>query len=480
MMLMRGNEASTNNELVDMLQSTGQLRNAACCAAFRAVDRSKFWVESAGSIAFADMPLRHGRLHISAPHIYAKALESMLPLENGMSFLNIGSGTGYFSSIVAELLGKTAIHDGVDIWPETVAHAKQRCSQNGNHHINFTVGNVYNLDVDQGMRYDRIYLGACANARSKYLYRLLEVGGILIGPFQAGRSQELRKVVRCSETHFTYEVLSSVQFASLVEPPTSPLSLSGLMMREASPPSIVEEDGVATEGARLTGTPGLPGVPFTFVLREPSWTPSQSWLYPSSFRDTISCVLMGRPEQQEALYLPPEIWVKHIFPMCSRRWFEKQKQEHHIVSQARVLSALKKTMSALNLVQSLKVVSRVWSTVSSPHQQPLENPPQATRRSRLLFEALGDGPDHLVGPGSPDDPDDVFEDSPGLLASLLEAEARANRGEPRGARLSWPRFGSCLSMRSTSRRCQRVASQCAAFSRSLVRCFSAFILLGAR
>ena len=52
--------------------------------------------------------------------------------------------------------------------------------------------------------YDRIYIGACANSRSKYLYRrlssvftlvcpslnlkhgrLLEVGGVLIGPFQA-------------------------------------------------------------------------------------------------------------------------------------------------------------------------------------------------------------------------------------------------------------------------------------------------------
>merc|ERR1719284_1365906 len=144
-----------------------------------------------------------------------------------MSFLNVGSGTGYFSSVVAELCGPDAVSDGIDIWPETVAHARECCHQLGKDHITFTEGNVYQLDVEQGMRYDRIYLGACASAKSKYLYRLLEVGGILIGPFQAGHMQQLRRVVRRTEAHFSVQVLNSVQFTSLVEPsPVPPPSAS--------------------------------------------------------------------------------------------------------------------------------------------------------------------------------------------------------------------------------------------------------------
>merc|ERR1719478_35826 len=210
--------------MVQELEDSGTLTTPACVAAFQAVDRQHFWVPGGAELAYADMPLRHGRLHQSAPHIYARALESLMPLKPGMSFLNVGSGTGYFSSIISELCGADAISDGIDIWPETIAHARECCQRLDKEHITFTEGNVYQLDVEQGMRYDRIYLGACANAKSKYLYRLLEVGGILVGPFQAGHMQQLRRVVRRTEAHFGVEVLNSVQFTMLVEPPAPILS----------------------------------------------------------------------------------------------------------------------------------------------------------------------------------------------------------------------------------------------------------------
>ncbi|CAE7208160.1 PCMTD1, partial [Symbiodinium pilosum] len=82
-----------------------------------------------------------------------------MPLKPGMSFLNIGSGTGYFSCLVAEVVGECGVNDGLELWPENVAHAQERCLSLGKHHIEFNVGNVYQLDVNLGMRYDRIYAG---------------------------------------------------------------------------------------------------------------------------------------------------------------------------------------------------------------------------------------------------------------------------------------------------------------------------------
>jgi len=385
-----------------------------------------------------------------------------------MSFLNIGSGTGYFSSIVSELLGKSAVHDGVDIWPDTVAHAQERCQKQGNDHIKFTIGNVYNLDVDQGMRYDRIYLGACANARSKYLYKLLEVGGVLVGPFQAGRSQQLRRVVRCSETHFTCEVLSSVQFASLVEPPsTSPL-LAGLLSTDAPQTGL-------DESSSDEGSSGLPGVPFTFALHEPTWSPAQSRLYPPSFRVVVSAIVLGR-HSNEAVNLPPDIWIKHILPMCSRRWFDASAaHERMAISEARAFSAVGKTLQMLHIARSLKAVTRVWTMRSESQRRMLRQLTPPPQPPPLLYEAFGDGPDHIIG--SRADPDDVEEDSHGLLVSLLEAEVNVNQGVARQGRL-WPRLGTC--MRGTSLRCQRVANKCVAFSRSFMRCVSAFVLPGTR
>lgn len=297
--LVRGNHATSNDAMVQHLEDSNALRTPECIAAFRAVDRGHFWVPGSGGLAYADMPLRRDWLHQSAPHIYASALESLMPLGRGMSFLNVGSGTGYFSSVVSELIGESAPNDGLDIWPETVAHATQRCAAIGKHGVCFTLGNVYQLDVGQGIRYDRIYLGACASSSSEYLYQLLNVGGVLVGPFEAGHLQQLRRVVRRTETRFDVEYLSLVRFACLVEPEPS----------EAPP---------------VEGSPGcgLPGVPFTFALREVPWSRERRLAYPASFGEVATAVALGRPRDPGAAFLLPEIWTRHVLPFCSRRWFE--------------------------------------------------------------------------------------------------------------------------------------------------------------
>ena len=52
-------------------------------------------------------------MHISAPHIYGSAIEALDLVPNSRtSFLNIGSGTGYFSAIVADILGPDSLHYG--------------------------------------------------------------------------------------------------------------------------------------------------------------------------------------------------------------------------------------------------------------------------------------------------------------------------------------------------------------------------------
>lgn len=315
-----GMASSSNAAMVEELVQSGSLRHPEAVAAFKAVDRGDFWVEQ-GSIAYADMPLRHGKFHQSAPHIYARALEALFPLKPGMSFLNIGSGTGYFSSLVHHLTGDVSVNDGIDIWQESVTHAQERCKKLGKKGLEFSLGNVYQLDVNLCMRYDRIYIGACATQQARYLYELLELGGVLVAPFQVGHSQQqLQRVTRQTESHFKVEVLNSVHFACLVEPPRS--SNEALPVDISAMNDVLSEQQPARGGAEAVV--GLPGVPFTFALRQVPWSLARAWAYPEAFRKVVDTVMIGRVQDYRELCLPMELWVEHILPWCPRWWFEPQ------------------------------------------------------------------------------------------------------------------------------------------------------------
>lgn len=567
---------ASNAAMVDLLARSGALRSPGCVAAFKAVDRRHFWTTGSGDLAYADMPLRAGRLHISAPHIYAKALESLMPLEPGMSFLNVGSGTGYFNSVVAELTGAMSTNHGIDICEETVQHAAHRCGMVEKVHIEFTTGNVYQLDVNATMRYDRIYLGACANSRSKYLYRLLEVGGLLIGPFQSGHSQQLRRVVRRTETQFNVEVLGSVQFASLIEPAplappqvTAPSVLAGRLPppvppvppvpreaasaavgwaaaaraaaaavawaaaavpplvppvpreaagaavgwaaaavppgswaaappvpREAAvpppvhagrgasaprwraggargarggalfapaargvapaPPATAQEEatlgrpggganasaqGVSGRGSSVAeraaladaagGSGGLPGVAFTFALRERPWTRERSWLYPASFRRTVRMGLLCRPLNPGLPSLPPEVWVSYILPWCRKSWFEPvQDVEEMEEGDGRPELALPLAAAGAGAAQAGP--SRPSPEMEGLSRQASLRPVRSRRHA--LIEVFDNGIRHTIGArGDPDDVDVVMHQVDSRLAvplrvlQLLARDARRPR-----------------------------------------------------
>eukprot|EP00397_Hematodinium_sp_SG-2012_P007033 GEMP01007073.1.p1 GENE.GEMP01007073.1~~GEMP01007073.1.p1 ORF type:complete len:669 (+),score=154.38 GEMP01007073.1:118-2124(+) len=291
---------TTNDDMVNGMQMEGSLTDARCVEAFRQVDRMLFAPESEKMSAYAPMPLREGTIHLSAPPIYAEASESLMPITPGMSFLNIGSGTGYFNSIIAYLQYSEpyiSTNHGIEIWPQTVSYCQEKVKQYS-HAVNceFFQGNIYELDVKNSMMYDRIYVGACASSKSKYLYELLEVGGILVGPFQTSTgAQQLRRVTRVSQREFRTEVLKSVSFASLVEP-----------------------DYSLSDDHRQ----------FTYALPERAWSTERHASFPPSFREAVMTTLLSVRQSSILPLLPKEIWIQHIFHWCRRHWFDADNQSN--------------------------------------------------------------------------------------------------------------------------------------------------------
>lgn len=146
------------------------------------------------SRAHVDEPIREGHIHISAPHIYGCIVEALhIAPKSSTSFLNIGSGTGYLSSIVAHIVGPTGICYGIELDRQAYDHGVESVDRwkKENEHLElplmeFIHGNGLTIDGDTGEAihgFDRIYIGATIErSKMKELASLLRLGGIMVGP----------------------------------------------------------------------------------------------------------------------------------------------------------------------------------------------------------------------------------------------------------------------------------------------------------
>ena len=113
------NEVNTNTRMVDYMRAKNIISSDPVIHAFNAIDRAYFLKGGEGANTYLNIPIRDGILHLSAPGIYGLAIEA-LNFSAGLSFLNVGSGTGYVSAIAAQLLGSQSIHFGVELQPKLV------------------------------------------------------------------------------------------------------------------------------------------------------------------------------------------------------------------------------------------------------------------------------------------------------------------------------------------------------------------------
>ncbi|VDM43827.1 unnamed protein product, partial [Toxocara canis] len=194
----------------------------------RLVDRGRFFPSEARHMAYRDIAWKSehgspGRLHISAPCIYANVLENLC-LSKGNSFLNVGSGTGYLNTLVGFLIGSSGVNHGIEIHENIVAYARERVdewirsseTQCFDWAIpEFTCGNGLNLSPNHDGKYDRVYCGAAVPmSRRNVLLDLIKVGGILVMPYQ----DQLEQIRRVRDDTFHVKMITSVSFSDFIMP----------------------------------------------------------------------------------------------------------------------------------------------------------------------------------------------------------------------------------------------------------------------
>ena len=197
----RQRAASSHDELVDRLCQAGALTKEDIKAAFASVDRKEYCLGAEDDEqCYSDRPFRAEPtkgciVHLSAPSIYTRALEA-LELHPGVSFLNVGSGTGCVSTVVNQLIGRHAVHHGIEIRAPLVELATRLAQQRGGMEgVHFHCGSIHDIDASASIRFDRIYVGAGVRLGDKaQILGLLKVGGIAVGPFEDEDDGEQRLI----------------------------------------------------------------------------------------------------------------------------------------------------------------------------------------------------------------------------------------------------------------------------------------------
>eukprot|EP00656_Telonema_subtile_P024333 TRINITY_DN2643_c0_g1_i2.p1 TRINITY_DN2643_c0_g1~~TRINITY_DN2643_c0_g1_i2.p1 ORF type:complete len:428 (+),score=88.25 TRINITY_DN2643_c0_g1_i2:93-1376(+) len=275
----------TNHEMVDALTRSAGLtsvRSEEILEAFRQVDRGIFTPQSASprSKYNDNSPLREGTLHLSATSIYAKVLEG-LELSKGLSFLNIGSGSGYLSALVAQIIGERALNTGIEYHASNVQHARENCAGLGLDRINFIQGDCFEIDTEKSIRYDRVYIGAGANDTAKFLFKLCKPGGIIVGPFGVDGGWEcLKKARYTGDRKFAVSDLLSVTFAPLICQDPTPKKL---------------------------------------VLTAKTWSPMSHAYFPLRFQKGVRFILLCIKHNTPLAVLPQEVWFS-ILSMLHHDW----------------------------------------------------------------------------------------------------------------------------------------------------------------
>jgi len=180
-------------------------------AAFRKVPRHLFVNPNEQPYAYNDHPLPIGDGQtISQPYIVALMSEA-LELSKDDCVLEIGTGSGYQTAILAELAGEVVTVERIGRLQEK---AKPLLEGLGYTNIKFAVGDGYEGHKD-GAPYDAILVTAASKRLPEPLLEQLIQGGRMVIPLGGAFMQSLFVITKREDT-YTKKNLGPVRFVPLI------------------------------------------------------------------------------------------------------------------------------------------------------------------------------------------------------------------------------------------------------------------------
>ena len=203
--------ARTRDRLVNRLREQG-IRNPKVLEQIRSVPRHLFVDEALASRAYEDtaLPIGHGQT-ISQPFVVARMTEALLDGFSGESVLEIGTGCGYQTAVLAPLVKKIY---SVERIRELLTRTRQRLRDLDIYNVQFRPGDGWE-GWPKYAPYDGIIVAAAAPVLPEKLLAQLAPGGRLVMPVGPPGRQDLTVVTR-RDDHFEQTSLGAVSFVPLV------------------------------------------------------------------------------------------------------------------------------------------------------------------------------------------------------------------------------------------------------------------------
>jgi len=203
--------ASKRQQMVHTLVEQG-IRDQRVLDAFRKVPRHLFLDEALWPQAYNDHPLPIGEKQtISQPYIVALMTEA-LQLQKTEKVLEIGTGSGYQTAILAELADRVFTIERV---PALAKRARRTLDLLRYTNIVTRIG-----DGTQGWReespFSAIIVTAAAPQAPDPLLKQLEIGGRLIMPIGHEQLQDLMLYVKDEEDRYHEENYGGCRFVKLI------------------------------------------------------------------------------------------------------------------------------------------------------------------------------------------------------------------------------------------------------------------------
>lgn len=197
----------TRERMIGRLQKQG-IKNTAVLTVMRDTPRHIFVDEALASRAYEDTALPIGyNQTISQPYIVAKMTELLLEKGPLAKVLEIGTGCGYQTAVLAQLV--EYVYTIERILP------LQRKAQN--YLADLDLKNISHQHNDGGLGwpacapFDGILVSAAAETVPELLLQQLAIGGVMLIPTENGKGQVLQRIT-CLATGYQVEILEPVSF----------------------------------------------------------------------------------------------------------------------------------------------------------------------------------------------------------------------------------------------------------------------------